>query len=185
MSPTTHGKIRPIVWLLGLGPFVLIAALGTYLLLPGKPQAVRHPTEAPSESAEPPTPVVVQSAPPSAQMPIVIASTPVAPPSAAPAGSSDDRREIDALLVRPPGSDQWTTEQKDAYRAQLSQRLRTRERDLEWRIAAARRSGNTAKEQSELDTLDYLRRMRDVLDVPLPEPSASSPPAGSGVPGAE
>ncbi len=185
MSTTTHGKIRPIVWLLGLAPFVLIAALGTYLLIPGKPQAVQHPTAAPTESVEAPTPVAVESAPPPAPLPIAIASIPVALPSAAPAGSGDDRRDIDALLVRPPGSDQWTTEQKDAYRAQLSRRLRTRERDLEWQIAAARRTGDKAKEQSKLETLDYLRRMREVLDVPLDVPSASSPPADSSVPGAE
>jgi hypothetical protein len=184
MAMTTPGKIRPLVWLLGLGPFVLIAALGTYLLIPGKPQAVQHPTATPTESVEAPTPVAMESAPPPAPLPIAIASTLAALPSAAPAGSSDDRRAIDALLVRPPGSDQWTTEQKDAYRAQLSQRLRTRERDLEWQIAAARRTGDKAKEQSKIETLEYLRRLRDTLDLPT-APSAVPSPTDSAPTGAE
>ncbi len=185
MSTRTDGRIRPLVWLLGLAPFVLIAALGTYVLIPGKPQAVQHPTAAAPQSVEPPAPVAAESAPPPAPLPIAIASTPAALPSAAPAGSSDDRRAIDALLVRPPGSDQWTTEQKDAYRAQLSQRLRTRERDLEWQIAAARRTGDKAKEQSKIDTLEYLRRLRDTLETPLTTPSAAPSPADSAPTGAE
>jgi hypothetical protein len=185
MSTRTDGKIRPIVWLLGLTPFVVMAAVGVYLLTPGKPQAVQHATAAPTDSVEPPTPVAVASALPSAQLPIAIASTLAALPSAAPAGSGDDRRDIDALLVRPPGSEQWTVEQKNAYRAQLSQDLRRRERDLQWEIAAAHRSGDKAKEQSKTETLDYVRRMREVLEAPLTAPSAAPPPADSAPTGAE
>jgi hypothetical protein len=154
---------------------------------------VQHLTPATAESVEPPAPVAVASAPPSAQLPIAIASTLAALPSAPPASSGDDRQEIDALMARPPGSEQWTLEQKNAYREQLSRQLRTRERDLEWKIAAARRSGDKAKEQSKTETLDYVRRLRETLEAPLTAPSAAPsaaqsaapPPADSGTPGAE
>ena len=43
----------------------------------------------------------------------------------------------------------------------------TRARISSGDIAAARRAGDKAKEQSKIETLDYLRRMREVLDVPL------------------
>ncbi len=181
----TDGKIRPIVWLLGLTPFVVMAAIGVYLLTPSKPQASQRPTAAATEPVEPAKAVAVESALPSAQSPIAIASTLAALPSAAPAGSGDDRRDVDALLARPPGSEQWTAEQKTAYRAQLSRDLRRRERDLQWEIAAAHRSGDKAKEQSKTETLDYVRRMREVLDAPLAAPSAAPTPVDAGSPGAE
>ena len=88
-------------------------------------------------------------------------------------------------MARPPGSEQWTLEQKNAYREQLSRQLRTRERDLEWKIAAARRSGDKAKEQSKTETLDYVRRLRETLEAPLTTPSAAPPPADSAPTGAE
>ena len=184
MSTRTDGRIRPIVWLLGLAPLVVIAALGAYLLIPEKPRPAQRATPVASASMEPPAPVAVEPPLPSVPPPIAIASTLAALPSAAPASSSDERREIDALLVRPPGSDQWTLEQKNAYREQLSRQLKTRERDLEWKIAAARRSGDKAKEQSKLETLDYLRRVRDTLETPLAAPS-TAPPADTALVGAE
>jgi hypothetical protein len=186
MPPTTDARIRPIVWLLGLTPFVLVIAIGVYLLAPGEHAPARRstvapaPTESPASMASMAADPAAPAVPPPATPPVALASAAAAPPSAAPAGSADERREIDALLVRPPGSEQWTDEQKIAHRAQVAQELRRRERDLEWDIAAAHRSGDTARERAKADTLDHVRRLREALEAPLQAPSGAPLPADAG-----
>lgn len=182
MPTRTDGRIRPIVWLLGLTPFVAIAAVGAYLLMPDTQGPARRPTASSPDPAEPRAPVASESAPPPAPLPVVLPSAVAALPSAAPSGSTsaDERRAIDALMARPPGSDQWSDEQKNAYRAQLAHELRSRERNLEWEVAAARRSGDKAREQSETETLDYVRRLREVLETPVATPSGAASPADAG-----
>jgi uncharacterized protein YkwD len=177
MTTRTDGKIRPIVWLMGLAPFVVVAAVFAYLLLPDKKPMAQRPAAATAPPVEPLAPAALPQAPP----PIALPSAASALPSAAPSGTADERAEIDALLVRPPGSEQWTVDQKNAYRAQLSQDLRGRERKLEWDIAAAHRSRDRATEQAKTETLAHLRQVREVLEGPLPAPSGAALPADAGL----
>ena len=172
MTANTDSKIRPVVWLMGLGPFVVVVAVGVYLLLPGKKPAPRPITavqasvESPPRVATEPTPL---APPQSAALPSALAAL----PGAAPSGSADERGEIDALLVRPPGSEQWTLDQKNAHRAQLDQELRRRQRQLEWDIAAAHRSGDKATEHAKTETLAHVQQLREVLEAPIPAPSGA------------
>ena len=178
MSTTTDSKIRPIVWLMGLTPFVVVAAVVAYLLQPDKKQARQRPT-------------LATVTPPTVEVPAVV-SAPLAPPTPtptptpavaigkitrmtalaapAPSGSADERQEIDGLMVCPPGSEQWTLEQKNVYRAQLLQDLQGRERKIEREISIAHRSGDKATEQAKKETLAYVQRMDEVLAAPLSPP---------------
>ena len=179
---TTDGKIRPIVWLMGLTPFVVVAAAFAYLLLPDKKPAPQHPTVTAPASFEPAAPVAMDPAPPPQVLPVALPSAVAALPSAPPSSSPlDERREIDALLVRPPGSEQWTVDQRNAYRAELAQELRRRERKLGWDIAAAHRSRDKATEQAKTETLAYVQRMGEVLEAPLPPASGAAPPGDAGL----
>ncbi len=172
MSTQTDGKIRPIVWLMGLTPMVVVAVVFVYLLSPGNRPAPLRPTAASAGSSEPPSPSATELAPPPPSVPVApplaLPSVLAALPSAAPSGPADERRDIDALLVRPPGSEQWNVDQKNAYRAQLAHELRGRERQLEWDIAAAHRSRDKATEQAKTETLAYVQRTREVLEAQLP-----------------
>ena len=183
MVTRTDSKVRPIVWLMGLTPFVAVAAVGVYLLQPGQKPAALRPTAAIPGSVQPPAPVATEPAPPPPPQPLRVAlpSALAALPSAAPSGSADERREIDALLVRPPGSEQWTVDQRNAYRAELAQELRRRERKLGWDIAAAHRSRDKATEQAKTETLAYVQRMGEVLEAPLPPASGAAPPGDAGL----
>jgi hypothetical protein len=152
---------------------VVVGAAVALLIGFGKKPAARGGVAAsespPSAAAAPETP---------ATMPIPIASTPVAPPlpSSVPpivaaAASSLILRgpppepipELDALN-RPKGSEQWTTEQKLAYREQAFQALDAKERSLEQEVAVARRRGDTQAVQEKQATLDYLRARRAQID---------------------
>jgi hypothetical protein len=181
MVTRTDSKVRPIVWVMGLTPFVAVAAVGVYLLQPGQKPAALHPTAAIPGSAQPPAPVATEPAPPPQPLPVALPSALAALPSAAPSGSANERREIDALLVRPPGSEQWTVDQRTAYRAQLAQELQRRERKLGWDIAAAHRSRDKATEQAKTETLAYVQRMGAVLEAPLPAASGAAPPGDAGL----
>jgi hypothetical protein len=79
--------------------------------------------------------------------------------------------------VRPPGSEQWTLEQKNVYRAQLLQDLQGHERKLEREISIAHRSGDKATEQAKKETLAYVQRMDEVLEAPL----SPAPPTDAGL----
>jgi hypothetical protein len=175
MTTTTDSKIRPIVWVMGLTPFVAIAAVGVYLLVPDRRPVAHHPVAATPASVEPPAPVAAQPVPSPTPLPVAaLPSALAALPTAAPSGSADDRKDIDALLARPPGSEQWTLEQKNAYRAQLAHDLRGRERQLAWDVAAAHRSGDRATEQAKTETLAYVQRTREVLETQLPAPATDA-----------
>ncbi len=71
-------------------------------------------------------------------------------------------------------------DQKNAYRAQLAQDLRRRERQLGWDIAAAHRSGDKATEQAKTETLAHVQQAREVLEAPLPASSGAAPPGDAG-----
>jgi hypothetical protein len=183
MSTTSDSKIRPIVWLMGLSPFVVVAAIFVVLLRPEKRPAKERPaaTTVTPPSAEVPAPVAAPLAPPtpaaSPPPPVPFASALAALGGPAPSGSADERKEIDALMVRPPGSEQWTLEQKNVYRAQLLQDLQGRERKLEREISIAHRSGDKATEQAKKETLAYVQRMDEVLEAPL----SPAPPTDAGL----
>ena len=168
-------RIRLRFWLVGLIPIVAIGVLGAYWMAEKKPATRRTAPASAEEIAA--TPAPASAAPPTPQATSVAATNArAAPPVPAAPGlssSAEALREIDALLVRPPDSGQWTPEQKNTYRAKLVDELAVRQRTLEREIAAAHRSGDTATEQTRTATLDYLRRRREVLEAAI-----ASPPGG-------
>ncbi|MGD0528988.1 MAG: hypothetical protein ABSE49_27870 [Polyangiaceae bacterium] len=74
--------------------------------------------------------------------------------------------ELDAL-ARPRGSEQWTAEQKLAYRQRVFDDLDSKERSLEREIASARRSGDLTAFREKTDTLAYLRARRAQVEEML------------------
>jgi len=175
--PEGRDKIRLKFWLMCLTPVVAIAVLGVYLMTEKRP-APRRPAPTTAEESETAAPASValptpQAPPVAAQSARPAAPTPAGP---SPSTSAEALREIDALLVRPPDSAQWTPDQKNAYRAKLVDELTARQRTLEREIAAAHRSGDTATEQTRTATLDYLRRRREVLEAAI-----ASPPPGAAI----
>ena len=64
------------------------------------------------------------------------------------------------MFALPPGSEQWSDEQKKAYRVKTFEDLDKRERTLQSEIAAAKRSGDRETEQRKTATLSYLRQKR-------------------------
>jgi len=162
-------KIRPWVWLAGLGPIVVVAGIAVYLLVPrDKPVARPATANEPAEQVSPaaaalPTPTFASSRP--------LPTTPPLVPVSAPAGSSSTLAdppepipELDPHALRPSGSEQWTAEQKNVYRQKFFDGLDTRERTLEKELAAAQRSGDKATEQKKRDTLSYLRQRRGEIE---------------------
>jgi hypothetical protein len=164
-------KIRPWVWLAGLGPIVVVAGIAVYLLLP-RDKSVARP--APATASEPadqvttaaaalPTPTVASSRPPAtAPMPV-----PVSAPAASSSTLADPPEpipELDPHALRPSGSEQWTAEQKNVYRQKFFDGLDTRERTLEKEVAAAQRSGDKATEEKKRETLSYLRQRRGEIE---------------------
>lgn len=169
-------RIRLHVWLLALGPIVVVAGVLVALLVgsgkkPGSRAAV----------ANDPAPTVQAAADTSLALPVqtgavqVSAPNPAPPPSVpaivAAAASSiilmgpppEPIPELDAL-ARPKGSEQWTTEQKLAYREQAFQALDAKERSLEQEVAVAKRRGDTDAVQEKQATLDYLRARRAQIE---------------------
>lgn len=174
-------KIRFRVWLLGLGPVVLIVAVLVALFVGsgGKPasHAVAVVDTEPSSGAQPAS---ASSAPYPAQAVSVAAipqppsPPPTMPAIVAPAASSvllqgpppEPIPELDAL-ARPKGSEQWTVEQKLAYREQALQALDAKERSLQQEVDVARRRGDSQAVQEKQATLDYLRARRAQIDQAL------------------
>lgn len=182
--------IRLRVWLLALGPVVVVlgAAIALFVGSGKKPVAktglaVSEPPSAAAASPDTtgalPTPVVSVAAP--------VVPPPPAPPTpiVAAAASSlilagpppEPIPELDAL-ARPPGSEQWTTEQKLAYREQVFHSLDAKERSLEQEIALARRRGDTQALQEKQATLDYLRARRAEVEGAMRkrDPLRDAPP---------
>ncbi len=165
-------RIRLHVWLLALGPIVVVAGVLVALFVgSGKKPASR------AVVATDPAPTVQAAADTSPAFPMqatpiqVPGPNPAPPPSVpaivAAAASSlilagpppEPIPELDAL-VRPKGSEQWTTEQKLAYREQAFRALDAKEQSLEQEIAVAKRRGDTDAVREKQATLDYLRARR-------------------------
>jgi hypothetical protein len=172
-------RIRLRVWLLGLGPVVVIAGVLVALFAGfGKkpaPRAVVASDPAPTVQAAAVTGSAPSVQPTPVQAPAAAAAPPPSvPPIIAAAASSlilagpppEPIPELDAL-ARPKGSEQWTPEQKLAYREQAFQALDAKERSLEQEIAVAKRRGDTDAAQEKQATLDYLRARRAQIDEML------------------
>lgn len=172
-------RIRLRAWLLGLGPVVVVAVVLVVLFTGlGKkpaPRAVVASDPGPTAQAA----ATASLAAPSQTIPVqasaaTFAPLPSVPPIVAAAASSlilagpppEPIPELDAL-ARPKGSEQWTTEQKLAYREQAFQALDAKERSLEQEIAVAKRRGDTDALQEKQATLDYLRARRAQIDEAL------------------
>jgi len=167
--------IRLRVWLLGLGPVVVVVGAAIALFVgSGKKPAPREGVAASeplaSAPAAPDTPAPLPSPTVSAAVAPPPPPAPV-PPIVAAAASSvilsgpppEPIPELDALF-RPKGSDGWTTEQKVAYRDQALHALDAKERTLEQELAMARRRGDTEALQEKQATLDYLRARRASIE---------------------
>lgn len=164
-------SIRLRVWLLGLGPVVLVGGVLAVLFVgSGKKPAPRAGAAVdPMPSAQ----AVADTVAPLPPQPVpTVATAPLPPPSSLPpivaaAASSlllagpppEPIPELDALS-RPPGSEQWTVEQKLAYREKAFQALDDKERSLQQEIALAQRRGDSQALQEKQATLDYLRARR-------------------------
>ncbi|HTQ45298.1 MAG TPA: hypothetical protein VMI75_21215 [Polyangiaceae bacterium] len=172
-------RIRLRAWVLGLGPIVVVLGAAAVLLLGSGKKPVAKTGVAASEptstaaAADPtstmPTPVVSLPAPaapppPPASVPPIVAAAASSLLLAGP--PPEPIPELDAL-ARPKGSDQWTTEQKLAYREQVFRSLDDKERSLENEIARARRRGDTQTLQEKQTTLDYLRARRAAIESAL------------------
>lgn len=173
-------KIRLRVWLLGVGPVVVVggAVVALFLGTGSKPRArggaaASEPPASAAAASDTPAPVLGPTAssvvtaappPPPASVPPVVAAAASSlllrgpPPEPIP--------ELDAL-ARPKGSEQWTNEQKLAYREQAFQALDAKERSLEQEVALAKRRGDTEAVQEKQATLDYLRARRAQIDEAL------------------
>jgi hypothetical protein len=157
--------IRPRVWLVGVIPLVVVVGVVAVLVTTSRGKPTRVIADDPAET---PLPVMAP-----AQLPPPVATidpSPVAMPMPAshvsPAAASSVRGpppeplpELDEFL-RPPGSAEWTLEQKLAYRQKAFADVATRERSLEREVAAARQAGDAKTEQEKTATLAYLRGRR-------------------------
>lgn len=173
--------IRLRVWLLGLSPFVVLAAIlalvfaqrgaprATSALASSTPEREALPSGAALVVPPPPLPVPSpSSASPQPTMAVAAASSASVSPDAVELGPIGDPPEplpeIDALLrPPPPESKDWSPEQKEAYRRKVFDDVDARERTLERELAAARRSGDRVTADRKSATLSYLRAKRDAI----------------------
>jgi hypothetical protein len=159
--------IRLRVWLLVAVPVIALGGALFVFLRPEKKPAP-HPTRTADESMEatsvsPPPPRAAGTAP---ALPPPPAASVVG--KSAPVSSSDLLRgpppepipELDAFNGRPRGSDEWSTEEKLAYRRKAFDDLQTKERSLRAEMMAAGRAGDTAKQAEKQATLRYLEARR-------------------------
>lgn len=169
-------RIRLRVWLLGLGPIVIVAGVLVALFAgSGKRSSPRGPVAAdPGPSAQAAADTIAPNAPLPTPSVSAMAPSPQPtslPPIVAAAASSlilagpppEPIPELDALN-RPPGSEQWTTDQKVAYREKAFAALDAKERSLQQEIAVAQRRGDSQAVQEKQATLDYLRARRAQID---------------------
>ena len=130
-------RIRLKVWLLGLGPIVLVVGAIVWLVAwhDAKPAAPRAPTAA-VESTQaqlppPPSPPVVPVS--TASSPPVVTGAVLAPAPLASATGSVEPEPIPELdeIRTPPGSQGWSRQQKLDYMQKVLDDLATREHLLE------------------------------------------------------
>jgi len=164
-------RIRPGVWLAGLVPIVLVVGIVVAVVAVPRKKQVAAPaaqTTEPGPSAPPEVAALAPGATGTAQPPPSRAPPSTAAPSPPPVSSAvllsgpppEPIPELDALYTRPKGSDQWTAEQKLAYREKLLKDLDGKERSLRSEIAHARSTGDAAAEKEKAATLSYLRARR-------------------------
>lgn len=165
--------IRLRVWLLSLSPFLLVAvaAGAVWLAWPTKPERARHAAEpeSPATTAErePPSaqPTVVATAPATMSSPpppvapsVSVAAAAVRPEASMFAAPPEPIPELAAISSRPSGSEQWSPDEKQAYRDRVMASLDDRQRILERELATARRAGDSDTAARKEATLEYLRR---------------------------
>jgi hypothetical protein len=165
-------RIRFRAWLLGLGPVVLVVGILVALYIgSGKKPAPRAGAAASEPAPNPPEtstvvptqPVAVPAAPPPpASIPPIVAAAASSLILAGP--PPEPIAELDAFM-RPKGSEQWTNEEKLAFRDQAFKALDAKDRSLVQEIAVARRRGDSQAVQEKQATLDYLRARRAQLDL--------------------
>ena len=170
-------RIRLKVWMLGLGPIVLvllgIAVVATWGGSPGSaqrtPVAAAESLERPPSAPPPPMPIAAPSGSP-LQPAATVAPTAAATASAAVVANVEPEPipELDEMRT-PPGSQGWSRQQKLDYMQKVLDHLTAREDELEREVAAAQRARDPATEQRKAATLAYLKtqkasfeRMHDV-----------------------
>lgn len=188
--------IRVRAWLLGGVPIVVVVGVVVALLVGSskktapraglaatEPPASAVPTIAPTVPLPPPRATPALPQPPPSSVPPIVAAAAASLLLAGP--PPEPIPELDAL-ARPPGSDQWTTEQKLAYRDKALQALDAKDQSLQQEIALARRRGDTQALQEKQQTLDYLRARRAEIDAALKkrDPLRDAPRNGGGGPAA-
>jgi len=133
---------------------------------PSATAAALPPPEVVPADPRPPPSAPAPSAPPAAPSPV--ASAPAAPPEDA--GPRPEKiPELAAFSSRlPPDADEWTPEQKQAYRDRLFQRLEERERALEREVAFAESRQDEEALATKRATLAYLRAEKAKLDRKAP-----------------
>ena len=185
-------KIRLRVWVLGFAPIVLVGAGVAFVYLPGAPSRRPPVAVGPLAASEPepaPPPSPVAALPP--QLPAVNTNLPPSQPaptmtlSVDPYGSvsgppPEPIPELDPLVMRPPGSQLWTPEQKAAYKQHVFEEMDARDRSLQKDIAAAQRAGDVETEQRKRLTLAYLRHKRADIERLLSRSPPPPPPADPG-----
>ena len=169
-SALKKDPIRLRVWLVVAIPVVVAGGVMLFVFGPTKKPAARSTSTAteavevvPAEVSSPPAaPAVAPS--PAAATPVVSARVASAPP----ASSGELLRgpppepipELDALYARPIGSDEWSADEKLAYRRKAFDDLRTKERSLQAEMTAADRAGDSEKKAEKQATLLYLQARR-------------------------
>jgi hypothetical protein len=166
-------RIRLKVWLLGLGPIVLVIGAIAWLVAWRDGTPAPHAPTAAVESLQaqlplPPALPVALSA--TSSPPAVTGAAPAPAPLASATGSVEPEPipELDEIRT-PPGSQGWSRQQKLDYMQKVLDDLATREHLLERQVADAQRARDPVTEQRKAATLAYLRtqkagfeRMRDV-----------------------
>jgi hypothetical protein len=164
-------RIRFRAWLLGLGPIVVIVGVLVALFVGSGNKPAPHaaavasdPAPSPPETttAVPAQSVAVPAPPPPASIPPVVAAAASSINLAGP--PPEPIPELDAFW-RPKGSEQWTAEQKQAFREQAFKALDAKQISLEQEVRRARRRGDTQAAQEKQATLDYLLARRAQIDL--------------------
>jgi len=182
-------EIRLRVWLIGTVPVLVLVGVVVLLVAPpgkGKRTATPVPVSA-GETAEPvpfaaaPPPQTVMPTPPPPPPPPAVVPVAVATGGANTFGEKalppEPIPELDELTP-PRGSEQWTPDEKRAYREKVFDHIRGRERSLDREVAAAQRSGDAKTAQQKMATLSYLRARRVALEKAIAEQQAQAVDSG-------
>jgi hypothetical protein len=157
-------RIRFRAWLLGLGPVVVVVGV-LVALFAGSSKKPAPLAIATSSEPAPSAPEVVAAtvAAPSVAVPAAPPAPSVAAPTVPSVVAPEPIPELDAFW-RAKGSEQWTTEQRVAFREQAYRALDAKELSLVQEIARARRRGDTQTVEQKQATLDFLRARRAEID---------------------